>query len=458
MPTMNDAARIPPERVTELQETENARFEAEHPRSMALLGRARSSMPRGVPMSWMESLYEHSPVFVDSGAGSRFRDVDGRSYLDMYIGDMSGFCGHAPPPVVEAVTRRMSRGNHFLLPGEDAIAVAEHLAVRYCLPKWQFTLSATQANAEVIRLARHITGRDVVVMFDGKYHGHGDATLVVIEGGDIVPEYQGLPSYITGQARVIQFNDVAGLESALAPRDVAVVLTEPVMTNSGIIHPDIGFQEALRRMTRESGTLLAIDETHSLVGAYGGMVGELRLEPDLLTIGKSIAAGVPLGAYGMTDEVAAVASPTDPHNLVSGAIVSEVASGGTLFANALSMAAGRAALTEVLTPEAFARARALGTRMVTGLEAAVAAAGLPWNVAQMGTHAYYGFTPVAARNGIESRANDDVDLRALIRVWMANRGVWESGWWLGPTVSVAHDESDADEYVGLFGQFLAAAT
>jgi glutamate-1-semialdehyde 2,1-aminomutase len=160
----------------------------------------------------------------------------------------------------------------------------------------------------------------------------------------------------------------------------------------------------------------------------------------------------------MTDEVAALASPTDPHNLVSGAIVAEVATGGTLFANALSMAAGRAALTEVLTQEAFARARALGTRMVAGLEAAIAAAGLPWNVAQMGTHAYYGFTPVAARNGTESRANDDVDLRALIRIWMANRGVWESGWWLGPTVSVAHDESDVDEYVGRFGQFLAAVT
>lgn len=456
MPTVNDPAAIPRERIVALQKEENARFDAEHPRSMALLGRARSSMLRGVPMSWMESLYGHSPVFAESGDGSRFSDVDGRSYLDMYIGDMSGFCGHAPPPVVEAVTRRMSRGNHFLLPGEDAIAVAEHLAIRYGLPKWQFTLSATQANAEVLRLARHITGREVVVLFDGKYHGHGDATLVVVEGGSIVPEYQGLPSSITGQARVVQFNDIGALEAALAPQDVALVLTEPVMTNAGIINPDNDFHDALRRLTRESGTLLALDETHSLVGAYGGMSGELGLEPDLLTIGKSIAAGVPLGAYGMTEEVAALAAPPDAHNLVSGAIVPEVATGGTLFANALSMAAGRAALTEVLTPVAFARARALGTRMVAGLEAAIAAAGLPWNVAHMGTHGYYGFTPVAARNGIESRANDDVDLRALIRVWMANRGVWESGWWLGPTVSVAHNESDVDEYVVVFGQFVAA--
>jgi glutamate-1-semialdehyde 2,1-aminomutase len=409
-------------------------------------------------MSWMETLYEHSPVFVESGAGSRFTDVDGLSYLDMYIGDMSGFCGHAPQPVVEAVTRRMSQGNHFLLPGEDAIVVAEHLALRYGLPQWQFTLSATQANAEVIRLARHVTGRNVVVLFDGKYHGHGDATLVVIEGDTIVPEYQGLPSYITGQARVVQFNDITALESALTMRDVAVVLTEPVMTNAGIINPDPAFHEALRRVTRETGTLLALDETHSLVGAYAGMADELGLEPDLLTIGKSIAAGVPLGAYGMTEEVTALASPPDGHNLVSGAIVPEVATGGTLFANALSMAAGRAALTDVLTPEAFARARALGTRMVEGLEDAIAATGIPWNVSQMGTHAYYGFTPAAAHNAIESRDNDDVDLRALIRVWMANRGIWESGWWLGPTVSVAHTESDVDEYVGRFAQFLTEVT
>lgn len=452
---MNDRAGIPRARVKELLAQENARFVADHPRSIALRERARSSMPRGVPMSWMESLYEHPPVFVESGQGSHFTDVDAHTYLDMYIGDMSGFCGHAAPPVVEAVTRRINRGNHFLLPGEDAIVVAEHLGDRYRLPKWQFTLSATQANTEVIRLARHLTGREVVLMFDGKYHGHGDATLVVLDGGAIAAEQQGLPGSITGQARIVQFNDIAALQAALAPRDVALVLAEPVMTNAGIIHPDPGYHAALREMTREHGTFLALDETHSLVGAYGGMSGELGLTPDLLTIGKSIAAGVPLGAYGMSQEVAARISPPEAHNLASGVPVPEIATGGTLFANALSMAAARAALIEVLTPEAFARARVLGTRMADGLAAAIASAGLAWNVSRMGTHAYYGFTPTPARNGIESRANDDPDLRALIRVWMANRGVWESGWWLGPTVSVAHTESDVDDFVRAFGQFLA---
>jgi glutamate-1-semialdehyde aminotransferase len=244
--------------------------------------------------------------------------------------------------VVDAVTRRIAVGGQFLLPGMDAIAVAEHLASRYALPKWQFTLSATQANTEVIRLARRATGRDVILMFDGKYHGHADATLVVLEDGRVVPEQQGVPRWVTHHARIVQFNDVDGLERALAPGDVAVVLTEPAMTNIGIILPEPAFHETLRRLTRDAGTLLAIDETHTLVAAYGGLTTELGLEPDFLTVGKSIAAGVPLGAYGMIDDIAALIAPPDEHWLVGGVPVAEVALGGTLFANALSMAAGRA--------------------------------------------------------------------------------------------------------------------
>lgn len=425
---------------------------------MALLERSRRTMPRGVPMSWMDDLYDHPPVMAERGRGPMFTDVDGHTYLDMYLADMSGFCGHAAPPVVEAVTRRIELGNQFLLPGEDAIAVAEHLESRYGLPKWQFTLSATQANTEVIRLAREATGREVVVLFDGKYHGHGDATLVVLEDGQVVREQSGLPPWVTRDARIVQFNDIDGLASALAPDDVALVLSEPVMTNAGVIWPDPDFHEALRRLTRDAGTLLAIDETHSLVGAYGGFTTEFGLEPDLLTIGKSIAAGVPLGAYGMTEDIAGLITPPDEAYVVSGEAVAEMALGGTLFANALSMAAGRAALTEVLTPEAFDRTTALGARMADGLEGVIASAGLEWSVARMGPHAYYGFAPMPARNAIESRANDHPGLRAFIRVWLANRGVWESGWWLGPTVSVAHTTEDVDLYVERFGECLAAIT
>ncbi|HEX2234919.1 MAG TPA: transaminase, partial [Actinomycetota bacterium] len=448
---------IDPERVRRLRRVEEARFLAERPRSLALLERARRTMPRGVPMSWMDDMWEHAPVWIVGGGGARFSDVDGHEYLDMYLADMSGFCGHAPAPVVAAVRRRMERGNQFLLPSEDALAVGEHLARRYGMPKWQFTLSATQANTEVIRLAREATGREIVLVFDGKYHGHLDATLVVLEGDRVVPEQRGLPSSITGQARVVQFNDTSGLEAALAPRDVALVLLEPALTNAGVILPEAGFHDALRALCRATGTLVAIDETHTLVAAYGGLSREWGLEPDFLTLGKSIAAGVPLGAYGMTDAIAGLIAPPEEHAVVSGVSIDEVATGGTLFANALSMAAGRAALEDVLTEDAFERAGSLGARMADGLERAFEEA-VPWSVARMGAHCYYAFSPEPPRDAIESRARDDPDLRALIRVFMANRGVWESGWWLGPTVSVAHTADDVDRYLEVFADFLSEAT
>ena len=453
-----ETSGIHPERAQALAEAENARFVAERPRSMALQEQAQQSMPRGVPMAWMDDLYDHPPVWVAHGAGATFTDVDGHTYLDLYVADMSAFCGHAPAPGPEAVARQMKLGNQFLLPGEDAIAVAEHLAARYGLPKWQFTSSATQANTEVIRLARELTGRQTVLLFDGKYHGEGDATLVVSQGGEVVPESRGLPPWITTQARVVAFNDVAAVRAALAPGDVALVLAEPAMTNVGFLLPQPGFHDALRRLTREAGTLLAIDETHSLVCSYAGLAREWGLEPDFLVVGKSIAAGVPLAAYGMRDEIAALIAPPEEARVVSGAVVDEVATGGTLFGNALSMAAGRAALLEVLTPDAFARTAALGERMGAGLRAAIERAALPWSVVQHGAHAFYFFVPEPPIDGAGSRAADDPGLRALIRVFMANRGVWESGWWLGPTLSVAHSPADVDRYVATFDDFLTEVT
>jgi glutamate-1-semialdehyde 2,1-aminomutase len=279
---MADLPGIDLDRARALEESENARFVAERPRSTELLERGRQSMPRGVPMAWMDDLYEHPPVWVERGEGSTFTDVDDHTYLDMYVADLSAFCGHAPPAVVDAVAGRMGLGNQFLLPGEDAISVAEHLAGRYRRPKWQFTLSATQANTEVIRLARAVTGREVVLVFDGKYHGEGEATLVIEKDGRVVPEQPGLPPGVADGARIVQFNDVPALEAALATGDVALVLAEPAMTNVGFILPHPGYHEALRRATREAGTLLALDEVHTLVCAHGGLAGEWGLEPDFL--------------------------------------------------------------------------------------------------------------------------------------------------------------------------------
>ena len=443
------------DRVASLLAAENERFVAERPNSMSLLERGRVTMPRGVPMVWMEDLYDHPPVWISRGSGAFFWDVDGRRYLDFYVADMSAFCGHSPGPVVRAVAERMAEGNQFLQPSEDAIPVAEHLAARYGMPKWQFTLSATQANTEVIRIARHATGRDVIVVFDGKYHGHVDATLAVLEDGELHAEYFGLSTGAIATTRIVPFNDLAALQHALAPRDVAAVVAEPAMTNAGFLLPRPGFAAALRQLTRDTGTLLAIDETHTLVTAYGGLARQWGLQPDFLTVGKSIAAGVPLAAYGMTDELALLLEAPDEPYVVSGAAVAEPATGGTLFANALSMAAGRAALIEVLTEEAFARTARLGAALATGLREIISRHQLPWSVTHHGSHVYYAFVPTPPHDAATSREADDPDLRALIRVYLANRGIWESGWWLGPTVSVAHTEDDIDTYLAVFDDFVA---
>ena len=439
-------------------DTESGAFEDARPRSIALTERATTTMPRGVPMSWMDDLYDHMPVWVDRGAGARFTDVDGHEYVDFFVADHSAFCGHAPAPVVAAVTEQMAKGNQFLLPGEDAIVVSEELAARYGLPFWQYTLSATSANIEVIRLARELTKREVVVVFDGKYHGHLDSTLVAAVDSEVVPEYRGLPASVAGTARVIPFNDVAGLERALTPGDVALVMAEPAMTNAGFILPEPGFNDALRQLTRSAGTLLCLDETHTLVCAHGGLVTEWNLSPDMLTVGKSIAGGVPLGAYGMRPEIAALIGPPDSPNVAAGAEVDEMATGGTLFANALSMAAARASLTEVLTKDAFARTAELGDRLGAGLRSAFASAGVPWSVQQLGAHGAYFFAPDLPKDAAGTRAIDDADLRALIRLYFANRGVWESGWWLGPTASTQHTADDVDIYLGVFGEFLRDVT
>jgi glutamate-1-semialdehyde 2,1-aminomutase len=445
-------------RIGALAVAEEQRFRDARPRSMEATSRAMRTMPRGVPVTWMDELYDHPPVWVSHGAGSRFWDLDGHEYVDMYVADMSAFCGHAPAPVVRAVSERMAAGNQFLLPSEDALVVAEALAERYGMAKWQFTLSATQANAEVIRIARVRTGRGTVVVFDGKYHGHLEPTLAVLQDGRIVPEYTGLPAAVTANVRIVPFNDLDAVERALAPGDVALLMTEPAMTNAGFLLPDPGFHEGLREMTRRHGTLLAIDETHTLVTAYGGLTTEWGLEPDVLTVGKSIAGGVPLGAYGMTDDVAAVLRPPAGGAAVSGIAYDEVATGGTLFANALSMAAARAALTEVLTPAAFSAAARLGEILATGLQAHIHRAGLPWSVSAHGAHACYFFSPQPPRDARGSRHIDDPGLRALIRLFLANRGVWESGWWLGPTVSVAHTPQDVAAYLDAIGEFTEAVT
>ncbi|HXE88340.1 MAG TPA: aminotransferase class III-fold pyridoxal phosphate-dependent enzyme, partial [Hyphomicrobiaceae bacterium] len=353
-----------------MSEREATRFAEARPRSAALLARAKRSMARGVPMGWMTAIYQHTPIFVAEGDGAWFSDVDGTRYLDMNVADLSMNGGFGPPAVVAAVAERMRRGSQFLLPTEDAIAVAEELARRYPLPCWQFTLSASGANAEIIRLARHATGREKILMFDGKYHGHIEDTLVVVQDGRVQPEMLGLPGEAARRAKMVDYNDLGAVERALAPGDVALAMVEPALTNVGVVLPDAGFHAGLRALTRAAGTLLAYDEAHTFVAGPGGLVGEWRLACDAVGLGKALGGGVPIGAYGVSAALArhleaAPALPGAPAESVGG-----VASGGTLFGNALSMAAARATLEQVLTPAAYARANALGGQLADGIEAA----------------------------------------------------------------------------------------
>ncbi len=346
-------------RVRALKDAEDERFREERPRSAALLERGRRVMPNGVPMAWMVGSYHHLPLWVADGKGAHFTDVDGHEYRDFNIADLSMFCGYAPEPVVRAVSDRVSRGNQFMLPVEDAIVVSEELGRRYGLPMWQYTSSATHANTEAIRVARVATGRDTVVMFDGKYHGHLDEALVELdEDGRVVIEERGVPSSTVDGTVLVPFNDPAALARALEGRDVAIVLTEPAITNNiGLLLPDAGFHAELRRLTRETGTLLAIDETHTQVAGPGGLTGQWALEPDIVVAGKSIAGGLPFGAWGMTEEIGSL---LDQRKGPDGERSNLIATGGTIFGNPLAMAAARAVLTEILVPDAYAHTQRLG--------------------------------------------------------------------------------------------------
>ena len=452
---MTAAGNLDRGRIASLKQREDAAFVAARPRSAELWARSKASMPNGVPMSWHRTSYDHPPLFVDEGAGARFRDVDGREYSDFNIADMSMFAGYAPEPVVEAVSRCVARGTQFLLPNEDAPWVAEELGRRYGLPKWQFTLSATHANTEAIRIARTLTGRDTVLFFDGKYHGHFDEALVDLQDGKLVPEEGGLPRDVTTKSKIVQFNDPEGVRAALEPRDVAIVIAEPTMTNNvGLLLPEPGFHDALRAITRETGTVLLYDETHTQVVGPGGLTKMWSLEPDMVTIGKSIASGVPLGAYGMIESVAVTMQRPDGRFDEKEAI----ATGGTLFGNPLSMAAARATMGSVLTGDVYAHTHALGARLADGLEKTIGGAGLPWTTHRFWPRSGVTFAPAMPRNALEAYAAKDIPLTLLSRVYLANRGVWDAIVGAGPTCAVPATEEDVDRYLEAFGSLIAELT
>jgi glutamate-1-semialdehyde 2,1-aminomutase len=440
--------------VQRLLEDELARFDAEHPRSRELAERARASLLAGVPMHWMVRWPGRFPVFAVEARGARFRDADGLEYVDFCLGDTGAMAGHSPAATVRAVTEQAARGMTLMLPSEDALAVAGELSRRFALPRWQFALTATDANRFAVRLARRITGRPKVLVFNWCYHGTVDETFASLDGAGRVVEREGNigpPVALDETTRVVEWNDVEGLERELAHADVACVLAEPALTNIGIVPPEPGFHDALRSATRRHGTLLVIDETHTLCVGPGGYTAAHGLEPDLLTVGKSIGGGIACAAYGFTDEVAArVESSISRDESDVGGI------GGTLAANVLSLAAMRATLTEVLTEQAFARMTELGERFERGVQASIDRHGLPWHVTRLGCRVEYLFRPDRPRTGSDAAAGGDPLLDRLIHLWALNRGILLTPFHNMALMSPATTEADVDRHTDVFAEATAA--
>jgi glutamate-1-semialdehyde 2,1-aminomutase len=443
-------------RVTELTDRELDRFAASHARSGQLREAAEGVLLSGVPMNWMTRWPGAFPVVFDSAAGASLTDVDGNTYVDFCLGDTGAMAGHSPAPTVAAAAARMERGITTMLPSEDAGPVGEEMTRRFGLRHWQFSLTATDANRFALRLCREITGRPKILVFNHCYHGSVDETVAVLDAeGRAAPQVGnvGPPVPIAETTRVVEWNDAAALERELSYGDVACVLAEPALTNVGIVLAEPGFHETLRELTRAAGTLLIIDETHTLCCGPGGYTQAEGLEPDLMTIGKAIAGGVPVGAYGMTD---AVAEQVLEKTIWDAADVGGV--GGTLAGNALSLAATRATLGEVLTDEAFERMIGLGVRFAAGCDEVIAEFDLPWTATRLGCRVEYMFSPTPPRNGGEAAAAFDTPLDTLLHLYMLNRGVLMTPFHMMALMSPATAESDVDAHTTALRDFATELT
>lgn len=418
--------------------------------SQALTARAAAVMPGGVPMGWMRGLFRTDPLYVSHGRGAQFFDVDGNAYLDFNVADLSMTMGFDAAPILEAVADQMAKGSQFMLPCENAVVVAEMLRERVGLPSWQFTLSASGANAEVFRIARFVSGRKKIVVFGGHYHGHLDDTLVVPGEAGAEPGMLGLLPEAAANTVILPFNDLEAVEQTLRAGDVALVVTEPVLTNCNLVQPDSGYLEALRRLTKTYGTLLAFDEAHSFQFAYGGLVGARELDCDFVTLGKGFGSGHAFALYGMSAEVAKVVAA----NIDSDVGPVGLATGGTLYGSALAAAIARAALSEVLTKEAYGRVSGLGTRLAQGLDELFTARDLPWRAFHLGPRSGFCLAPLLPRNIAEAQVSLDNDFIDARRVYLANRGIWEAVASAGPQAGFAHSEADIDLYLQTTDSFL----
>ena len=435
-------------KLEQLLKQEEQLFRNNHPKSYELYQRAGKSLHGGVPMLWMIRWAGSFPVFVKSAKGAHFTDVDGNDYIDFCLGDTGAMTGHSPDVTVSAITEQIQKGITLMLPYEDVIWVGEELQRRFKLPYWQFALTATDANRFALRMARMITGRPKILVFNYCYHGSVDEAFITLdeEGTPMSrPNNMGPQVDPLQTTKVIEFNDIAALETVLSARDVAAVLAEPVMTNIGIIHPDAGYHDALRELTRKYETYLIIDETHTICTGPGGYTASFGLEPDFLTLGKPLAGGVPAAAYGFTEEVSIAFTE---RLAVEDADVGGI--GGTLAGNALSIAAMKATLQSVLTEEFYSKATALQDQFTAGVEGVIKDYELPWIVKRLGNRSEYWFRPTPPRNGGEAHAAVDPELDRYMHLFTLNRGILMTPFHNMALISPETSQADVDYHTKVF--------
>jgi glutamate-1-semialdehyde 2,1-aminomutase len=453
---VTDLAQIDRARIGAVHRAELERFAVEHPRSRELFERGRRSLVSGVPMTWMAKWVGGHPVYAAAARGAGIEDVDGHRYVDFSLGDTRAMAGHSPPATVAAVERRLGElgGVTLMLPTEDAAWVGEELRRRFGLPLWSFALTATDANRWALRLCRELTRRPYVLVFNHCYHGSVDESFVTLDAGarprsrhgNVGPAVD--PTITT---RVCEFNDLDAVERLLADEQVACVLAEPALTNVGIVIPEPGFHDGLRAACDRTATLLVVDETHTISAGPGGCTAAWALRPDVVTIGKAIAGGIPIGAYGVSAELGARIEGLEEADLVDVGGV-----GGTLAGNALSLAAARATLEHVLTPEAFGDMFTLCERFVDGVSHVLAADAVPWSIVSLGARAELAFAPEPPRCGAAGAALHDADLEDALHLFLLNRGVMITPFHNMALMSPATTSDDVDRHTEVFGEAVAA--
>lgn len=411
--------RNPEPLIQTIRDREAEAYAAARPKSRAAYGDGIANFVGGVPMHWMADWPMPFPMIVAEAKGATITDIDGNRLDDFCLGDTGSMFGHSPPPVARAIRRQAARGLTYMLPSEDALELGRLLAQKFGLPAWQIATTATDANRFALRVARAITGRDKILVFNGCYHGAVDETMIRLKDGKPVnrPGLAGEFRDLTARTRIVEFNDLPALEAALSHGDVACVITEPVLTNSCMVLPEPGFHDGLRELTRRFGLLLLIDETHTISTGPGGYTRAHGLEPDLFVLGKPVAGGVPASVWGMSADVAnrwaSYLKTKEPG--YSGM-------GTTLSANPLQFAAMRSTLTEVMTEKNYARMIAGADRLERGLSAAIAKHALPGHVARVGARVEFICAPGPLRNGGEAEAAHAPELEAAIHLALLNRG------------------------------------